>query len=311
MKRKISYFVVLLAAALVGILFINYRQDQRQTAHMQQLQKEAIPYEQEISDIRSDLAQRKRTVESKEDVSGVLFGFVPTSVNDFAEIDKLAAAHSITPVIILDCSYEKDVLTTILEKAVAQNYEVVLAGLKFDDDILQTADEMKNLLPEDTKNPAFLLRNSINTEANRDLLQRHGYTNLILYAESLQAGIQENGDPYICYGFFKAPDYFPQYIAQIVSVHTMMLASFDFAAIQKGMYQISDVETFLILTDERKAADELQYVDLSSAFQTVANWNTTQQERQEAYEVYQAEQEAHIQELEEKISEIYSRWDEH
>ena len=67
----------------------------------------------------------------------------------------------------------------------------------------------------------------------------------------------------------------------------------------------------MTLTDNRKAAHELRYVDLNSAFQAVTDQNVTQQEQQEAYEKYEAEQEKRIQELEEKISAIYSRWDEY
>ena len=55
-------------------------------------------------------------VKTTEDTSGILFGFVPASTANFAEIDKLAAEHSLTTVIILDCSQEKDVLTAILKK---------------------------------------------------------------------------------------------------------------------------------------------------------------------------------------------------
>lgn len=218
MKSKaLSIVVLLLAVVLFGLLFVNHRQEQRQAAHMQQLQKEARSYEQEINDIRSELAQKQRTINTKEDTSGILVGFVPASADDFAEIDKLAAEHSITSVILLDCSQEKEQLTRILKKAVAKDYEVVLAGLQFDESILQTADEMKD----------------------------------------------------------------------------------------------SFIERFMTLADDRKAANELRYVDLNSAFQAVADQNTTQQERQESYEKYEAEQEKRIQELEEKISAIYSRWDEY
>ena len=261
MKRKaLSIVVLLLAVVLFGLLFVNHRQEQRQTAHMQQLQKEAMPYQSEINEIRSDLAQRELANKTTEDTSGILFGFVPASVDDFTEIDKLASAHSITPVILLDCSQEKEQLAQILEKAVAKDYEVVLAGLQIDESILQTADEIKDLLVQmdDTKSPAFLLRNNVNTEENRNLLNEHGYTELILYDASLQAGMQENGKPYICYGFFKQPVYYADYISQVVTAHTMMLASFDFSTIQSGTLQISDVERFMTLADDRKAANELR-----------------------------------------------------
>ena len=147
MKSKaLSIVVLLLAVVLLGLLFVNHRQEQRQTAYMQQLQKEAMPYEQEINDIRLELAQKQRAINIEEDTSGILFGFVPASADDFTEIDKLAAEHSITPVILLDCSQEKEQLAQILEKAVAKDYEVALAGLQIDESILQTADEMKDLL---------------------------------------------------------------------------------------------------------------------------------------------------------------------
>ena len=314
MKRKtLSIVVLLFVVVLFGLLFVNYRQKQRQTTHMQQLQKEAMPYEQEINDIRWELVQKKRAINTKEDTSGILFGFVPASADDFIEIDKLAAEHSITPVILLDCSQEKDVLTAILKKAVEKDYEVVLAGLQFGESILQTADEMKDSLAQldDTKSPAFLLRNNVNTEENRNLLNEHGYTELILYDNSLQAGMQENGKPYICYGFFRQPVYYADYISQVVTAHTMMLAAFNFSTIQSGTLQISDVERFVTMADDRKAANELRYVDLNSAFQAVADQNTSQQERQESYEKYEAEQKKRIQELEEKISAIYSCWDEY
>ena len=123
--------------------------------------------------------------------------------------------------------------------------------------------------------------------------------------------MQENGKPYICYGFFRQPIYYSDYISQVVTAHTMMLASFDFSTIQSGTLQISDIERFMTLADDQKAANELRYVDLNSAFQAVADQNATWQDRQESYEKYEAEQEKLIQELEEKISAIYSRWDEY
>ena len=110
MKRKtLSIVVFLLAVVLFGLPFVNHRQEQRQAAHMQQLKKEARSCQLEIDEIRSDLAQRELAVKTTEDTSGILFGFVPASTVNFAEIDKLAAEHSLTQVIILDCLQKKAV----------------------------------------------------------------------------------------------------------------------------------------------------------------------------------------------------------
>lgn len=308
-----SLCVILLCGGLFLVLNrIDQRQNRQHAAQIRQLQQEIQPYVREINQIRTDLQEREYTVSHPISTSGILFGFVPTSAADLVQIDALATAYDITPVIILDCSYPEKVLTAIVQKAIAQDYEVVLAGLQFDNTILQRADTMKALLAQmdDTKSPAFLLRNNVNTEENRNLLNEHGYTELILYDNSLQAGMQKNGEPYICYGFFKQPVYYADYISQVVTAHTMMLASFDFSTIQSGTLKIADIERFMTLTDDRKAANELRYLDLSSAFQAVADQNTTQQDRQNSYEVYKAKQEQRIQQLDEKIYAACSREDE-
>ena len=205
---------------------------------------------------------------------------------------------------------EMFITSSITMLSMAERYAQGLVWLNDPkDDHTQELLHLKEI--DDTKSPAFLLRGNVNTEETRNLLKEHGYTELILYDDSLQAGMQENGEPYICYGFFKQPVYYADYISQVVTAHTMMLASFSFSTIQNGTLQISDVERFMTLADDRKAANELRYVDLNSAFQAVADQNTTKQERQESYEKYEAEQEKRIQELKEKISAIYSRWDEY
>lgn len=76
-----------------------------------------------------------------------------------------------------------------------------------------------------------------------------------------------------------------------------------FAYVPQGNQLLSgSIRSIVAFGDEDRAQD---------AFQAVADQNTTQQERQESYEKYEAEQEKRIQELEEKISAIYSRWDEY
>lgn len=309
MKKKIPYLTVLLALFLAGLLFVNHRQTQRQAAHMQQLQQEAKPYEQEVSRIRTELQQQEDAASHAEAVTGLLFGFVPTAAADFDEIDALASAHAITPVVILDCALEKAALTTLWEAAAAKGYAVILAGFQLDEAVLQTAEEMKVLLsPEDAAAPVFLLRGNADTKENRSLLKAHGFTELILYEESLQAGLLEDGTPYLCYGFFNSPSYYSSYISQLVAAHTVLLAAFDLSELQSGTFQVADIDHFLTMADERMAAGELRYVNLSDAFQAVADQNASEQRKQETFAEYKAAQEARIEALEEIISEIYSRW---
>lgn len=311
MRKLAPYIIALLAFFLAGLLFVNHRQEQRRAARMQQLQQEARPYEQELSRIRTELQQQEHAAKDAEEVTGLLFGFVPTGPADFDEIDVLASAHGITPVIILNCASEQAALTALWEAAAAKDYEVVLAAFRFDEAILQTADEMKAQLsqPEDTAAPVFLLRSDADTKENRSLFKAHGFTELIVYDEALQAGLLEDGTPYLCYGFFHSPSSYSSYISQLVSAQTMLLAAFDLSQLQGGTFQLEDIDHFLTMADARKAAGELRYVNLKDAFQTVADQNASQQRKQETLAEYKAAQEARIEALEETIGEIYSRWD--
>lgn len=70
---------------------------------------------------------------------------------------------------------EKEQLAQFWKKRLQKTMKLQLAGLQIDESILQTADEMKDLLAQidDTKSPAFLLRGNVNTEETRNLLNEH------------------------------------------------------------------------------------------------------------------------------------------
>ena len=77
MKKVFSIARVLLLAILLGgILLWNQQTERRNAARLQQLQREAQPYYQEMTAIRLELQRREREIKIAHDVSGVIIGFV-------------------------------------------------------------------------------------------------------------------------------------------------------------------------------------------------------------------------------------------
>lgn len=308
-ERWQSVTALLLVAVLCSLSYVDQKQIQHRAELLRQYGEDARPYEQEIRSIRSELKKRERELKRNQEVTGILFGFVPSSERDLDDIETLAATYGITPVILLDGSLKRNTLRAIAMRALDESYEIAFTGTAFRKEALQNADEMKKLLERSgyEKESAFLLRDSDDSEENRDLLQKHGYSELFRYSDFWQNGALD-GTPYLCYGFFRTPDYYSYYMSRMVDAHTMMLAVFDFSELQSGRFRLSDVNTFLMMAGNRKARKELQFMDLDTAFAEVLRRTTMETDKKEAYAAYRAEQEANIRELEEELSEIYAGW---
>ena len=312
MKKTLSVvLIILLAGLLGGLLFWDKQDEARRTARMEQLQREARPYYQEITAIRNELQNQEREIRITHDVSGVIIGFVPAAADDVSTVKALTAGYGFTPLIILDCAKEETVLQDIVRRTVDEGWNLMLAGITFDQTVLERADFICTLLPEygyETE-PAFLLRRAYDTNENRETLRQHGYQYLVRYTDSLIADVDEFGTPYIAYGFVRSPNTYSNLVNQIVAAHTMMNMVFDFEDLAQGTIDETIITDYLKAVETQVSTGKLVYTDLTEAFDAVVEGESLSRRRQEAYEQYKEEQQKRIDELEEIISEIYSRPD--
>lgn len=312
MKKCISVaLVILLAALLGGLLLWEIQNESRRAAQTEQRQLEAQPYYEEMTAIRWELKRRESKIKITPNVSGVIIGFVPTSADDMASIREFTAGYGFTPLVILDCAREEADLQNIARISIEAGWDLMLAGITFDPTVLERADSIRALLPEygDGTEPAFLLRHSFDTSENREALRRHGYQRLVRYSDSLIADVDESGTPYIAYGFVRTPNASSDLVSRLVSAHTLMTLVFDLADLAQGTIDETMVTDYLQAVDSRVSSGELVYTDLAEAFDAVAEGESLSRKRQEEFEQYKAEQQQRMDELEEIISEIYSRPD--
>ena len=314
MKKKGVIILTIFLMILLGVmLFLNEQQENRQAIHMKRLRKEAQPYEQEITAIRSELERLENGIKRVPEVSGGIIGFVPTSVDDIFTIKALTVGYEFTPLIILDCSMDETILRDIANQAVGGNCDLILAGMDLDEEVLKKADSIRAILPEYgyEKEVSFFLRYTCDTAENRKLLREHGYWNLVRYDMFLNFGIDDFDVPYISYGFLESTNPNYSYVSQIIDSHTYSVMTFDFSDINSGINGESVVREFLKIVNDQVSKGELLYMNISEVFHAVVKGEKSYQEQREEFEQYKIEKQKRIEELEEIVSEIYSQWDEY
>lgn len=94
-----------------------------------------------------DLQSRKQKLGSSDNSNvGATLAFVPASANDIDTIKELMTGYDFTPTIIADCSIDSKELDSIIRKSQNNNYDILLSGMTFDDDILASAIKVRNNL---------------------------------------------------------------------------------------------------------------------------------------------------------------------
>ncbi len=311
MKKKVSVVVLVILTLLLAILLlVNRQQEQSQTAHLQRLRKEAAPYEQEIRDIRSDLKDKYRALHYDFGTAGTAFGFVLTSAEEIEIVKETVKEYTFTPTIILDCSLDQNTLENIVQKASYEGYDVLLAGMTWNAEVLETADAIKAILPQYgyDQTPAFFLRRTADTEENRNWLQQHGYQHLVRYSDTLQSMMITAENVSLSYGFIRSEAACSNFIQLVLSGRAITLMSMDFADLRNGTMTKQTIENCLRQVYACISKGSMRELKLEDAFRLVVEDEIQLQRAKEEYELYEKQQKDRIEELENIIDEIYSHW---
>ena len=212
---------------------------------MRLLHQQAAPYEKEIREIQSELNKREKAISTNTDISGAIPCFKISSAKDIEVVKELSADYAFTPTILLDCSLDKEVLRDIVKSSAAENYEFVLFIRFMQDDTLDAAEELQEMIAEYTTawKPIVLLRNPEDTEENRALLSQHGYQTLFRYRTDLDDGAQDE-ILYLSYGFILDTTSGSRLAEMLVSAHTSMAICFDLDNLRENSNFCKSCEDF-------------------------------------------------------------------
>lgn len=297
---------------LIGLSWMNRQQERRRLTQMRALQQQAAPYEQEIQKIQSELDKREKAISANTDISGAVPCFRISSAKDIELVKELSAGYAFTPTILLDCSLDKETLRDIIKASAAENYDFVLFIRSMQDDTLDTAAELQEMIAEYTTGwePVVLLRNPEDTQENRALLAQHGYQTLFRYRTDLDDGTQDEM-LYLPYGFLRAATYSSRLTTTLVSAHTSMAICFDLDNLHDHTLAEKDITDCLNVLDKYVSEKKLEYRDADTAFLVLAQKEGKTERAKAEFDRYAQQQEARIKELRDIVSEIYSHWDEY
>lgn len=313
MSKRIEIVVAVVLAAVLIVLFgFSYRQEQLRKEHLAALQKEAEPLEEELDFIEEDLKEREKEINDKMETSSIIPGFLPTSEQDIPVIEELVQGDDYTPVLILDCSMEMEEQKRILEKIKNKKYDIVLTGMEMNEKVWEQVGTIRDLLPAYgyDQNVNFLLRKSYDTPENLLKLQSLGFQSFSRYSDSIQNGVTDAGIPYLAYRFVRLYESGVGSINELVKAKAYMVLVFDFETIGKGTMTKKDVSNLLAYIQKLTEEDKLWYCDIREASEEQKKGEESSTARKNEYEAYEAAQQERIEELEEEIREIYSRWKE-
>ena len=304
--------IIVCSALLIGLSWMNRQQERRRLAQMRALQQQAAPYEQEIRKIQSELDKREKAISANSEISGAIPCFEITSAKDIEVIKELSTGYAFTPTILLDCSLDKETLRDIIKASAAENYDFVLFIRSMQDDTLDTAAELQEMIAEYTTGwePIVLLRNPEDTQANRALLAQRGYQTLFRYRTDLDDGTQDE-ILYLPYGFLRATTSSSRLTDTLVSAHTSMAICFDLDNLHDNTLAEKDITDCLNVLDKYVSEKKLEYRDADTAFLVLAQKEGKTERAKAEFDRYAQQQEARIKELRDVVSEIYSHWDEY
>lgn len=304
--------IIVCSALLIGLSWMNRQQERRRLSQMRALQQQAAPYEQEIREIQSELNKRENAISANSEISGAVPCFSVSSAKDIELVKKLSTGHAFTPTILLDCSLDKETLRDIIKAAAAENYEFVLFIHSMQDDTLDTAEELQEMIAEYTTvwKPIVLLRNQADTKATRALLAQHKYQTLFRYRTDLDDGTQDE-ILYLPYGFPRATTSSSLLTDTLVSAHTSMAICFDLDNLHDHTLAEKDITDCLSVLDKYVSEKALEYRDADTAFWVLAQKEGKTERAQAEFDRYEQQQEARLKELRDIVSEIYSHWNEY
>lgn len=308
MKKIYGIIIAIAVCVLCVCTFFAVRRQRQNQNMLNNLEKEAAPYQDEINDIYAELQSRKQKLGSSDNSNaGAILAFVPASADDIDTIKELMAGYDFTPTIIADCSMDSKELDSIIRKSQNNGYDILLSGMTFNEDILASAIKVRNNLVKNNYNleDTFFLRHTYDTDEARKSLLDNDYSHLVCYNETFASGIASNGMLYISYSFIHSSNAFTNLINQAISTNTDAVMIFDFADMLDGTIDDSTITGFLEELSSKISEGSINSYTLSQAFEALENEETLSEIANEEYEQYKAEQESRIADLESKVHEIY------
>ena len=315
MKQFVSLTIsIFLALFIAFVLREDSLENAERTAHLQQLIVEAKPYADRIEQINDDLRSKEYEIYVQDERTEFVLGFVPTAVEDMAVIEELFSEADYRPVILLDCSQEYETLLALLEEAEQGRYELALAGMVLDREVLQTADKLRREIAERglADSVPFLLRNSCDTSEGRKELLEHQFDHFMFYSDTYdESGLLQGKYPYMPYIMIQNKLSPAEYISVVAPGPKKLMITYRFQDLYDGVISVDTISLTLEIMEAYREKGSICYSSMQDAFDSICYSALSIADKEKAFLPYKEAQEEQIRIIEENIRGIYSRCNEY
>ena len=307
MLKKASYILCVLLAVIFAYLIFQYNNASGEaSSRLSALKTEAYPYEQELTRIKREMETKRLQLAEPTEPGLAVIGYTLDRAEDVEIIAEQAEQYGFKPVIFLAVDEENlDALMWSLYPY-RRKYDFALTYHTWSDDTIEQAMRVREVMAEyqvkDTG--AFLLRLNDDTPDRRSALEDVGIETILAYAEGLDNQITEK-TVVLNYSYITKSDYSAG--ARLENLRNSERATAFIIGLEYVREQ-KIINTVLSSIEREVDVGNVEYSSLTDAVKAVRNYLEAQAAEIEAYEQELAQAQEQMEELQTKINDIYSNW---
>lgn len=303
---------IVLAGALILLIYTENQKEKAQSAAIQAIQEEAAPYEKELQTLKNELSNLKDEASYSSESAEIMVGFVVSDASDLDYIAEKASTYDFSPVLIIDCTMEMDSIEEIIEAA-DDSWGIMLYASTFSDEVNEDVLSVMSYLEEEGKEHTgvFFLRSDYATESNVQMLKDDGFVGYTSYhSDSPTAGQTEDGTVYFDYSYLSTSGTsVTSRLSAMYNNKASMVFAFDMGSINEGSLTEEYVTGLFDTLHSYAEKENCSFSTVADVVEELLEVNSIEADNQTEYERQAAEIQTQIDELEDTINEIYDKLD--
>lgn len=314
-KTGMLLAITLLLAGLFVFLMANQLQrERRQQEQLGQFHDQVEAYEDELRAIRAELYEMKQAVDQVDITPETALCFL---VQDPAQIQWVEDTFSgygwpVSIVLSIDQPSGADIIARMAQSSM--DMEVMFTGISLYQQHQADVDQLTQQAQrqEVPVSPMWFLSEEEYTQPNLELLKEYGiqgYTQPSQYSDVIQSGNSADDQLYVEHASVKPGErILGSGLELAISQRRFLICAFDVEQMDGSPEAQASLDNALEALTYFQDMDAMVVDSTRHFFDLKEEQRQAIQQRREEYERYSAQQEQRIQELEDRIDQLYAQW---
>lgn len=307
--------ITLLLAIALGWLMVNQLQKERhQTEQMTQFYAQTNAYEDELRSIRKELQEMQAAIEDVDITPETALCFL---VQDPAQIQWVEDTFSsygwpVSIVIPIDQPNGADIIARMAQSQM--DMEVMFAGISVYQQYQTNLEQLKQQAQrqEVPVSPMWFLSQEEHTQDNLNLLKQYGitgYTQPSQYSDVIQSGNSKDDQLYVEHVPVKPGErLLGSGMELAISQKRFLICAFDVEQMDGSPEAQATLDNALEALTHFQGTGDMLVDSTRHFFDLKEEQRKAIEQRREEYNRYSAQQQQRIQQLEDKIDQLYEEW---